>query len=73
MTATLQIEPQQAHEFLRVFEKFFDGKKTKAPAKIKKETQAEVNARILSAVEAANSGKPPFITMTMEELEAMVR
>jgi hypothetical protein len=37
------------------------------------ETQEETRKRILKTVEAENSGNPPFKTITMEELEAMVQ
>jgi hypothetical protein len=37
------------------------------------ETPEEMRTRILRTVEAENSGDPPFKTITMEELEAMVQ
>jgi hypothetical protein len=37
------------------------------------ETPEETRQRILKTVEAENSGNPPFKTIAMEELEAMVQ
>ncbi|MDR0867440.1 MAG: hypothetical protein LBP75_03065 [Planctomycetota bacterium] len=78
MIATYQVKPQEIETFVaqlrsyRAVDELKITVETVTPQPTP-ETQSATNARILRSWQAANSGEPPYKTLTVEEMEAMIK
>jgi hypothetical protein len=75
MVATYRIKANEIDDFLRLFRTDYADRDLTVTVETAYMSpfQDITNARILSTVEAENSGGKPFKIMTIEEMEALAR
>jgi hypothetical protein len=74
MTIIHRVKPYEMEDFFRVFRHNYAGETVTVTVDAPMaETQDEVNQRILASAIAAKTGKPPFMSMSLDEFEELAK